>query len=162
VQDAVVLLYACCWFLAWQAIIFLRRKQNIPLKLKVFSELQCIINYNPVFFTKQLATSLNTWLLNPNRPRGVSHKLISRLWQLSADTEQVRGHAIGLCHKSKFRAFETRMMWKNFSVYLLFPAELGPGFHSASNSNESQKQRNDVPREQSAAGAYGWQSYHHL
>jgi hypothetical protein len=31
-----------------------------------------------------------------------------------------------------------------FSVYLILPAELGPGVHSASNRNEYQKQKNNV------------------
>jgi hypothetical protein len=30
----------------------------------------------------------------------------------------------------------------NFSIYLMLPAPLGPGVHSASNSNEYQKQKN--------------------
>jgi hypothetical protein len=29
-----------------------------------------------------------------------------------------------------------------FSIYLILPAELGPGVHSASNRNEYQKQKN--------------------
>jgi hypothetical protein len=30
-----------------------------------------------------------------------------------------------------------------FSIYLILPAELGPGVHSASNRNEYQKQKNN-------------------
>jgi hypothetical protein len=33
------------------------------------------------------------------------------------------------------------------SIYLIIPAELGPGVYSASNRNEYQKQKNDVSRE---------------
>jgi hypothetical protein len=40
-----------------------------------------------------------------------------------------------------------------FSIYLIFPAALGPGVYSASNRNEYQKQKNNVSGEQSAAGA---------
>jgi hypothetical protein len=38
-----------------------------------------------------------------------------------------------------------------FSMYLILPAALGPGVHSASNKKEYQKQRNIFP-ELSAAG----------
>jgi hypothetical protein len=38
-------------------------------------------------------------------------------------------------------------------VYLILPAGLGPGVHSASNRNEYQKQKNNVSGEYSAAGA---------
>jgi hypothetical protein len=34
-----------------------------------------------------------------------------------------------------------------FSIYLILPAALGPGVHSASNRNEYQKQRNNVSGE---------------
>jgi hypothetical protein len=34
-----------------------------------------------------------------------------------------------------------------FSIYLIFPAALGPGVYSASNRNEYQKQKNNVSRE---------------
>jgi hypothetical protein len=40
-----------------------------------------------------------------------------------------------------------------FPICLMLPAALGPGGHSASNRNEYQKQKNNVPGEQSAAGA---------
>jgi hypothetical protein len=40
-----------------------------------------------------------------------------------------------------------------FSIYLIFPAALGPGVYSASNRNEYQKQKNNVAGEYSAAGA---------
>jgi hypothetical protein len=40
-----------------------------------------------------------------------------------------------------------------FPIYLILPAALGPGVHSASNRNEYQKQKNNVSGEQSAAGA---------
>jgi hypothetical protein len=34
-----------------------------------------------------------------------------------------------------------------FSIYLILPAALGPGVHSASNRKEYQKQKNNVSRE---------------
>jgi hypothetical protein len=40
-----------------------------------------------------------------------------------------------------------------FSIYLILPAALGPGVHSASNIDEYQKQKNNVSGEQRAAGA---------
>jgi hypothetical protein len=42
-----------------------------------------------------------------------------------------------------------------FSIYLFHSAAVGPGVYSASDRNEYQKQTNNVPGEQSAAGAYG-------
>jgi hypothetical protein len=41
----------------------------------------------------------------------------------------------------------------NFSIYLILPATLGPGLHSASDRNEYQKQKNNVAGENSATGA---------
>jgi hypothetical protein len=41
----------------------------------------------------------------------------------------------------------------NFSIYLILPAALAPGVHSASNRNEYHKQKNNVSGEQNAAGA---------
>jgi hypothetical protein len=35
----------------------------------------------------------------------------------------------------------------NFSIYLFLPAALGPGVYSACNSNEYQKQKNNVSGE---------------
>jgi hypothetical protein len=35
----------------------------------------------------------------------------------------------------------------NFSIYLILPAAFGPGVYSASNGNEYQKQKNNVPGE---------------
>jgi hypothetical protein len=40
-----------------------------------------------------------------------------------------------------------------FSIYIIFPAALGPGVHSGSNRNEYQKKKNNTSGEQSAAGA---------
>jgi hypothetical protein len=34
-----------------------------------------------------------------------------------------------------------------FSIYLIFPAALGPGVYSASKSNEYQKQKNNISGE---------------
>jgi hypothetical protein len=39
-----------------------------------------------------------------------------------------------------------------FLIYLILPAALGPGVHSASNRIEYQKQTNNVSGEKSAAG----------
>jgi hypothetical protein len=41
----------------------------------------------------------------------------------------------------------------NFSIYLILPAALGPGVHSASNRNEYQKQKSNVSGKYRAAGA---------
>jgi hypothetical protein len=41
----------------------------------------------------------------------------------------------------------------NFSIYLILLAAIGSGVHSASYRNEYQKQKNNVPAEQSTAGA---------
>jgi hypothetical protein len=35
----------------------------------------------------------------------------------------------------------------NSSIYVILPAALGPGVHSASNKNEYQKQKNNVSAE---------------
>jgi hypothetical protein len=40
-----------------------------------------------------------------------------------------------------------------FSIYLILPAALGPGVHSASKSNQYHKQKNNVSENYSAAGA---------
>jgi hypothetical protein len=40
-----------------------------------------------------------------------------------------------------------------FSIHLIIQAALHPGVYSASNRNEYQKQKNNVSREQSMAGA---------
>jgi hypothetical protein len=49
-----------------------------------------------------------------------------------------------LCYKPEGRVFDSR--WGNwiFSVYLILPATLGPGAHSAFIRNEYQKQKNDA------------------
>jgi hypothetical protein len=57
------------------------------------------------------------------------------------------------CYKPEDRGFETRWGNLNVSVYLILPAELEPGVYSASNRNENQKQTDNVPGEQRAAGA---------
>jgi hypothetical protein len=49
-----------------------------------------------------------------------------------------------LCYKLEGRRFETRWGEWIFSIYLILPAALGPGVHSASNRNEYQKQKNNV------------------
>jgi hypothetical protein len=58
-----------------------------------------------------------------------------------------------LSYKPEDRGFETRSNQLIFSIYLILEAALGPGFHSASNRNEYQKQKNNVSGEESAAGA---------
>jgi hypothetical protein len=40
-----------------------------------------------------------------------------------------------------------------FLMYLILPAALDPGVHSASNRNEYQKEKNNVSGKKSAAGA---------
>jgi hypothetical protein len=50
-----------------------------------------------------------------------------------------------LCYKPESRWFE--ILWWKYSIYLIFPAALGPGVHSASNRNENQKQKNNVSGE---------------
>jgi hypothetical protein len=40
-----------------------------------------------------------------------------------------------------------------FSIYLILPAVLGPEVFAASNRNEYQRQKNNVSREYSTAGA---------
>jgi hypothetical protein len=42
------------------------------------------------------------------------------------------------------REFETQRGKLIFSIYLILPAALGPGVHSAFNTNEYQKQKNNV------------------
>jgi hypothetical protein len=37
--------------------------------------------------------------------------------------------------------------FQEISIYLIFPATLGPGLHSSSNRNEYQKQKNNVAGE---------------
>jgi hypothetical protein len=47
-----------------------------------------------------------------------------------------------LCYKPWRSRVREPMTWINFfSIYLIIPASLGPGVHSASNRNEYQKQR---------------------
>jgi hypothetical protein len=48
-----------------------------------------------------------------------------------------------LCYKPEGSGFEIRI----FPIYLILPAALGPGVHSASNRNEYQKQKNNVSAE---------------
>jgi hypothetical protein len=55
------------------------------------------------------------------------------------------------------------MRWKKlFSICLILPAALGPRVYSASNRNEYQNHKNNGNREQSTAGAWGWQPYRNL
>jgi hypothetical protein len=42
-----------------------------------------------------------------------------------------------------------------FQIYLILPAALEPGVHSASNRNEYHKQKNNVSGEKSTTGAEG-------
>jgi hypothetical protein len=57
----------------------------------------------------------------------------------------VRGSIVvtALCHEPEGRGFETRWGERMFSIYLILPASLGPGIHSASNRNEYQKLKNN-------------------
>jgi hypothetical protein len=52
-----------------------------------------------------------------------------------------------LCYKPQGRGFETRWGERIFSIYLIFPATLGPGVYSVSNRNEYQKHKNHVSGE---------------
>jgi hypothetical protein len=58
-----------------------------------------------------------------------------------------------LCYKPEGRGFQTWWGEWIFSIYLIFPAALGPGVYSAYNRNEYQKHTNNAPGEESAAGA---------
>jgi hypothetical protein len=51
-----------------------------------------------------------------------------------------------LCYKPEGRGFMTRLGGLIFSICLILPAALGRGVHSASNSNEYQKKKNNVER----------------
>jgi len=62
-----------------------------------------------------------------------------------------------LCYKSESRFFNSRWCHWNFSLPLSFRSHYGPGVDSASNRNEYQEHFLGVK----AAGAYGWQPYHH-
>jgi hypothetical protein len=48
-----------------------------------------------------------------------------------------------LCYKPEGRGFETRWGEWMVLIYLILPAALGPGVHSASNRNEYEKQKNN-------------------
>jgi hypothetical protein len=52
-----------------------------------------------------------------------------------------------VCSKPEGRGFETRWVEWMFSIYQILPTALGPGFHSASNRIEYQKQKNNVSGE---------------
>jgi hypothetical protein len=51
-----------------------------------------------------------------------------------------------LCYEPEDGGFETQR-GEFSSIYLVLPAALGPGVHSASNRNEYQKQKNNVSGE---------------
>jgi hypothetical protein len=55
-----------------------------------------------------------------------------------------------VCHSGRSRVRDP-MRWIS-SIYLILLAALGPGVYSASNRNEYQKQKNNIPWEKSAAG----------
>jgi hypothetical protein len=109
--------------------------------------------YSPVwcndvpFYMKQVhivqvavASPVNSWnFCRQNAAQVTELKLIPK------QTQSLRGSFLvkALCYKSESRAFETR--WDDFfSIYLILPAALGPGVHSAFNRNEYQKQKNNV------------------
>jgi hypothetical protein len=52
-----------------------------------------------------------------------------------------------LCYKPGGRGFETRWDEWIFSIYLILPAALGPGMHSAYKRNEYRKQKSNVSGE---------------
>jgi hypothetical protein len=49
-----------------------------------------------------------------------------------------------MSYKPEGRGFEARGDELIFSIYLILPAALGTGFHSTSNRNGYQKQKNNV------------------
>jgi hypothetical protein len=65
-----------------------------------------------------------------------------------------------LRYKPEGRGFKTRLGERFLSIFLILPAALGPGVHSASNKNEYQ--RENVSGDYIAAGAWGWQPHRHL
>jgi hypothetical protein len=52
-----------------------------------------------------------------------------------------------LCYKPEGRGFETDEVNELFPIYIILPAEPGPGVYSACNRNEYQKQKNNVSEE---------------
>jgi hypothetical protein len=68
-----------------------------------------------------------------------------QILRVSLDNVQ-RGSVVvkALCYKPESRGFETQWGEYIFSIYLILPAALGPGVHSASNRNEYQKQKTKV------------------
>jgi hypothetical protein len=54
---------------------------------------------------------------------------------------RARGIVVALRYKPEDRWFETRWCEWLFSIYLILPAALDPGVHSASKKNEYQKQK---------------------
>jgi hypothetical protein len=60
-----------------------------------------------------------------------------------------------LCYKPEGRGFEARWDEWFLSSYLILPAALGPGVYSASNRNEYQKHKNNVPVEKSSGRCVG-------
>jgi hypothetical protein len=61
---------------------------------------------------------------------------------------QVQGH---LWLFTRFRSWRRQYAWfpmrSIFSIYIILPAAIGPGVHSASNRNEKDKQKKNVFRE---------------
>jgi hypothetical protein len=49
-----------------------------------------------------------------------------------------------LSYKPEGSKFETQLVERTSSIYILLPAALGPVVHSATNRNEYQKQKNNV------------------
>jgi hypothetical protein len=58
-----------------------------------------------------------------------------------------------LCYKLEGCGFETEWSGLIFPIYLILPAALGPGAHSASRRNEHQMQKNNVSGKKGTAGA---------
>jgi hypothetical protein len=58
-----------------------------------------------------------------------------------------------LCYKLEIADSRPEEVIELFSIYLKFPAALGPGVYSTTNKNEYQKQGNKVAGEMSVTGA---------
>jgi hypothetical protein len=74
------------------------------------------------------------------------HRELSYIFCSLRDNIGTRGNLVvkALCYKPEGHGFKTRRGVYNFSIYLILPAALDPGVHSACNRNEYQKHKNNV------------------